>query len=364
MSVPEVRSDGDVAPELGSVAPVADPSRAARRPSRPTIEDVARLAGVSRGTVSRALNGGRNVRPAVLESVNDAIAALGYTVNQAARNLARGRTGSVAFVISERQEHLFEDPNWGVFVKVFSRELRPLGRHLLVTTAQDRSEEQLLGDYLTAGHVDGVLLALPYDDEPLLARLVASQLPTVVLGRPLGWEAAFSWVMIDEEEAAFEIVAHLVRSGRRRTATVTGPLDTSSGQGRLAGYRRALGMGYDPALVAHGDWSMQSGRLGAEQLLERGAEFDALFVGSDHMAIGAMQALREAGRRVPADVAVAGFDDSVAALMADPPLTTVRNPFEETAVEAVRILDDLMAGRGSGRRHVVLPTELVVRAST
>ncbi len=333
-----------------------------RRP-RPTIDDVARLAGVSRGTVSRALNGGRNVRPAVLASVNDAIAALDYTVNQAARNLARGRTGSVAFVISERQEHLFEDPNWGVFVKTFSRELRPLGRHLLVTTAQDTSEEQLLGDYLTAGHVDGVLLALPYDDEPLLSRLVASRLPTVVLGRPLGWEAAFSWVMIDEEQSAFDIVTHLLGTGRTRIATVTGPLHTSSGKGRLDGYARALGPSFDPVLVAHGDWSMHSGRLGTEQILERGVEFDALFVGSDHMAIGAMQALREAGRSVPADVAVAGFDDSVAALMADPPLTTVHNPFEETAVEAVRILDELMAGRQASPLHVVLSTELVVRSS-
>src|ERR1700691_3770016 len=116
---------------------------------RPTIEDVARLAGVSRGTVSRVLNGGRNVRPAVLDTVNAAIDALGYSVNQAARNLARGHTGSIAFVISDREERLFEDPNFGLFVRVFSRQLRANGRHLLMTTAQDEEEDNFLGDYLT-----------------------------------------------------------------------------------------------------------------------------------------------------------------------------------------------------------------------
>ena len=130
---------------------------------RPTIEDVARLAGVSRGTVSRVINGGRNVRPAVLDTVNAAIDALGYSVNQAARNLARGRTGSIAFVISDREERLFEDPNFGLFVRVFSRQLRANGRHLLMTTAQDEEEENFLGDYLTLGHVDGALLALTHE---------------------------------------------------------------------------------------------------------------------------------------------------------------------------------------------------------
>ena len=171
-----------------------------RRPrNRPTIEDVAELAGVSRGTVSRVLNGGRHVRPAVMASVNSAIEALGYSVNQAARNLAAGRTGSVAFVISEGQERLFEDPNFGMFVKVFTRELRLRGRHLLVTAAADHEEEAFLGNYLSSGHVDGALLALPRLGEPMLARLADSHLPLVVMGRPLGYEAALSWVAIDDE---------------------------------------------------------------------------------------------------------------------------------------------------------------------
>jgi DNA-binding LacI/PurR family transcriptional regulator len=330
---------------------------------RPTIEDVAQFAGVSRGTVSRVLNGGRHVRPSVVASVNDAIESLGYSVNQAARNLAAGRTGSVAFVVSEHQEHIFEDPNYVLFVSVFGKELRRRGRHLLLTAAEDTEEEIFIGDYLSAGHVDGALLALPHADEPLLARLAQSRLPLVVIGRPLGYEDELSWVAIDDGAAAYEMVGYLVGRGYSRIATVTGPLNTSGGRDRFEGYKRALGPAFLSPLVAEGDWSLESGRVGVEQILARVGEIDALFAASDLMCLGAMTALRKAGLRIPQDVAVAGFDDSVAATLADPPLTTVRHPCTEIALEALRILDDLMEGRSSRPEHVVLPTEFVPRRS-
>jgi len=309
------------------------------------------------------INGGRNVRPAVLDTVNAAIDALGYSVNQAARNLARGRTGSIAFVISEREERLFEDPNFGLFVRVFSRQLRKNGRHLLMTTAQDEEEENFLGTYLTAGHVDGALLALTHDEGPLLGQLLSNRLPLVVLGKPLGFEDAFSWVAIDDEQAAFTVVSYLAGRVDGTIATVTGPLHTSSGRERLDGYRRALGDQFLPGLVATGDWSLHSGRRGAEQLLARDPGLRGLFVASDLMAVGAIGALREAGRRVPEDVAVVGFDNSAAATMVEPALTTMRNPIEQTALEALQILDDQIAGRARRPVHVLLASELVERAS-
>ncbi len=205
----------------------AKPSPGMARPgqagNRPTIEDVAHLAGVSRGTVSRVLNGGPHVAPALVVRVKGAIEALGYSVNPAARNLAGGRTGSVAFVISEHQERLIEDPNFGTFVRVFARELRLQGRHLVVTAAQDQEEEAFLGDYLSAGHVDGALFALPHLGEPLLGRLADSRLPLVVMGRPLGYETELSWVANDDEAGARKMVGYLVGQGRSRIATVTGP---------------------------------------------------------------------------------------------------------------------------------------------
>ena len=309
------------------------------------------------------INGGRNVRPAVLDTVNAAIDALGYSVNQAARNLARGRTGSIAFVISEREERLFEDPNFGLFVRVFSRQLRKNGRHLLMTTAQDEEEENFLGTYLTAGHVDGALLALTHDEGPLLGQLLSNRLPLVVLGKPLGFEDAFSWVAIDDEQAAFTVVSYLAGRVDGAIATVTGPLHTSSGRERLDGYRRALGDQFLPGLVATGDWSLHSGRRGAEQLLARDPGLRGLFVASDLMAVGAIGALREAGRRVPEDVAVVGFDNSAAATMVEPALKTMRNPIEQTALEALQILDDQIAGRARRPVHVLLASELVERAS-
>ena len=334
-----------------------------RQAVRPTIEDVAQFAGVSRGTVSRVLNGGRNVRPAVVTLVNSAIETLGYSVNQAARNLAAGRTGSVAYVISEHQEHIFEDPNYVLFVSIFGRELRRQGRHLLLTAAEDTEEEIFVGNYLSAGHVDGALLALPHSDEPLLARLAQSRLPLVVIGRPLGYEEELSWVAIDDGAASFEIASYLVGRGYSRIATVTGPLNTSGGRDRFEGFKRALGPAFRPGLVAEGDWSLESGRLGAQKILARDGKVDALFAASDLMALGAMTALREAGRQVPRQVAVAGFDDSVAAGLADPPLTTMRHPVADIALEALRILDDLIEGRTSGPEHVLLPTEFVRRKS-
>jgi DNA-binding LacI/PurR family transcriptional regulator len=344
---------------------VATPPQRNAGPShrRPTIDDVARLAGVGRGTVSRVINGGHNVRPAVRDAVNQAIDTLGYSVNQSARNLARGHTGSIAFVISEREERLFEDPNFGLFARTFSRQLRHTGRHLLITTAGDEEEENSLGDYLTVGHVDGALLALTHDEEPLIPRLQTSRLPFVVLGKPLGFEKALSWVAIDDENAAFTVVSYLAGKVDGAIGTVTGPLQTSSGRERLDGYRRALGERYRPDLVATGDWSLHSGRYGAETLLRHHPELRGLFVASDLMAVGAIGALRAAGRRVPEDVAVVGFDDSAAATMVEPALTTIRNPIEQTALEALRILDDQIAGRAQPPVHLVLSSELVERSS-
>jgi DNA-binding LacI/PurR family transcriptional regulator len=345
----------------GGDQPVA--SKAQHRGARrPTIEDVARAAGVSRSTVSRVLNGGSHVSPEVMSEVTRAVSLLGYSVNQAARNLAAGRTGSVAFVISEQSEHLFGDPNFGVLVRVFSRELRSRGQHLLVTTAQDYGEEAFLADYLTAGHVDGALFALPREGERLLNR-VAHSLPVVVHGQPLGLEQEVSWVGVDDEAAAFEAVSYVLDQGRSRIGTITGPLNTSSGRHRLDGYLRAVGPDSPRDLVAIGDWSSTSGRLGAQQLLERHPDLDGLFVASDLMALDALGVLKESARRIPEDVAVVGFDDSTAAVRADPPLTTVHQSFEESAAESVRILSELIAGPGSGPQHVLMPFRLVRRSS-
>jgi len=326
--------------------------------------DVARQAGVSRATVSRVLNGGRSVTEAKVARVVEAVEALGFSVNETARHLRKGRTGSVAFVISEKHEQLFEDPNFGIRVKAFTQHLEKLGLHLSVSIAQDRQEEAFLGSYLTAGHVDGVLLAMVNEGDPLLAGLLEAGVPLVVLGRPPdGLEKTVPWAAMDDEVAAYEATCFLTGQGRRKVGTITGPLEGTSGQDRLKGYRRALGRSYRKGLVVSGDWSLESGWRGTEALLRRHADIDGLFVASDLMAAGAVKALKLAGRCVPLDVAVIGVDDSAAALATEPSLTTMRNPFEETAEAAVHLLYERMSGRPSGPRHLLLPSLLVRRGS-
>ena len=157
------------------------------------------------------------------------------------------------------------------------------------------------------------------------------------------------------------MTAYLRDAGRTRIAHIAGPQDTPGGTGRLAGYRDELGEAFDERLVAVGDYSRASGAAAMTELLEGGADFDAVFVANDLMAAGALEVLASAGRRVPQDVAVAGFDDSPVATQTDPPLTTMRQPFERIAHEMVRVLLEMIEGRSPAR--VALPTELVVRGS-
>jgi DNA-binding LacI/PurR family transcriptional regulator len=155
---------------------------------------------------------------------------------------------------------------------------------------------------------------------------------------------------------------HLLERGRTRIATITGPMDTPGGTIRLAGFRAELGEQFDESLVAHGDYSRLSGERAMRELLERRLDLDAVFVASDLMAAGALTVLREAGRRVPEDVAVGGFDDSGLAATLVPPLTTIRQPLERISAEMVRLLLEVIDGQEPAA--ITLPTTLVVREST
>jgi DNA-binding LacI/PurR family transcriptional regulator len=196
-------------------------------------------------------------------------------------------------------------------------------------------------------------------------RLVKARIPVVACGEPLGQGSKIAYVAADETGGAREMVRHLVGTGRRRIATITGPLDTPGGVQRLDGYRRELaasGLPADEALIAEGDYSRTGGEAAMTALLGRAPDLDAVFVASDLMAQGALVALERAGRSVPHDVAVGGFDDSPAALATRPPLTTIRQPFDRISAEMVRLLMGCIAGDGPSA--VILPTELVRRESS
>jgi DNA-binding LacI/PurR family transcriptional regulator len=338
---------------------------AARGRTRPpTIHDVAREAGVSRGTVSRVLNGGHNVSPEALKAVNAAIRKTGYVVNRHARSLVTQRSDSVAFLLTEPQDKFFEDPNFNQLLRGCTTALAKADIPLLLMIAGNEEERRRIGRYITAGHVDGVLLVSSHTGNPMIEQLTSAGMPVVCCGKPLGHLGTVPHVAADDRDGARQMVQHLIGLGRRRIATVTGPLDTPGGVDRLSGYREVLaeqGLGLDPALVAEGDYSRAGGERAMARLLEQAPDLDAVFIASDLMADGALAVLEGAGRRVPEDVAVGGFDDSSIAAAARPPLTTIRQPWERISAEMVRLLLSLIAGEPPA--SVILPTELVRRAS-
>jgi DNA-binding LacI/PurR family transcriptional regulator len=329
---------------------------------RPTIKDVAAVAGVSRGTVSRVLNGGHWVSPEALTAVQAAIKSTGYAANRHARSLVTGRANSVAFLLTEPQQLLFEDPNFSVLLRGAADALAKRDMPLLLMVAGTAEERRRVTDYVTAGHVDGVLLISSHAGNPVVGALLRDGVPTVACGTPLGYEGKIGYVAADDVAGAREMVRHLRDTGRQRIATITGPLDTPGGVQRLQGYRDELGDAYDESLVAHGDYSRLGGQRAMADLLERRPDIDAVFVASDLMAAGALATLAGQGRRVPDDVAVGGFDDSYLAATLTPALTTMRQPFERISSEMVRLLGDVINGEQPAA--VILPTTLVRRDST
>jgi DNA-binding LacI/PurR family transcriptional regulator len=335
--------------------------------SAPTLEQVAALAGVSRATVSRVVNGSPGVSPVVRAQVERAVAKLGYVPNRAARSLVTRRADSVALVVSEPHARFFSEPFFAGMVRGVSGALAATGVQLLLLIARDLPDRGRLERYVVGGHVDGVLLASVHGDDPLPATLERAGVPAVLVGRGVDRGGLTSYVDADNRGGARAAVAHLASRGRRRIATITGPLDMGVGLDRLDGYRDGLaaaGLDPGPGLVEPGDFTEEGGAAATARLLDRpGPPFDAIFAASDLMAAGALRALRAAGRRVPEDVAVVGFEDSAVARYAQPPLTTVRQPIEEMGRQATRLLLAKVAGEAGGM-HLILDTELVERAST
>jgi DNA-binding LacI/PurR family transcriptional regulator len=332
----------------------------------PTLEEVAALAGVSRATVSRVVNGSPKVSPAVRAQVERAVAKLGYVPNRAARSLVTRRADSVALVVSEPHTRLLSEPFFAGTVRGVSAALAETGVQLLLLIDHDPPDRGRLERYVVGGHVDGVLLASVHGDDPLPGILERAGVPAVLVGRPAGTGPA-SYVDADNRGGARQAVDHLARRGRRRIAAIAGPQDMGVGQDRLDGYRdglQAAGLAGDGDLVEEGDFTEEGGAAAMARLLARpGRPVDAVFAASDLMAAGALRALRAAGRRVPDDVAVVGFEDSAVARYTQPPLTTVRQPIEEMGRQATRLLLAKVAGEAAGM-HLVLDVELVVRAST
>lgn len=331
-----------------------------------TIEDVARLAGVSRATASRVVNDSPKVSPEARAAVQAAIVKLGYIPNRAARSLMTRRSDSIGVVIMEPAGSLFADPFFGNLLVGISDVLAARDIQLVLLMAQTAREEARVEQYLEAGHVDGAILVGPRGTDPMPERLDMSGVPIVLSGRQLGG-GSISHVDSDNRGGALMAVRHLIERGRRSIATVHGTIDMSSGLDRLEGYRQALreaGLGLDPGLEMAGNYHPVTAADAMRELLQRRPGLDAVFAASDSMAAAVIRVLQENGRRVPEDVAVVGFDDSPVALTTRPALSTVRQSIAAMGSEMARLLLRRIDDPYGEPSQVVFDTELVVRESS
>ncbi len=346
------------------------PSAAHR--STTTLEDVARVAGVSRATVSRVINGVRNVDPAIQESVRLAIAHIGYVPNGAARSLVTRRAGSLALIISgagadqsdgAARTEVFADPFFGRVVSGVFTAMRPQGLHpVLMLADTPEAREQALG-YLRQGNADGAMVVSTHAQDPLPALLLAAGIPTVLFGRP-DRPLPVSCVDVDNRDGGALAAERLHAQGCRRAVCIAGPSEVRAARERLAGFHETMdrhGFPHRPYLEA--DFTQADGERAMTRLLADHPDLDGVFAANDLMAQGALAVLREHGRRVPQDVPVVGFDDSIAATAGRPQLTTVRQPVEEMAAEMTRLLLDHLARPERGAMSVIFDPVLVVRQS-
>ncbi|WP_229070488.1 LacI family DNA-binding transcriptional regulator [Actinoplanes sp. DH11] len=288
------------------------------------------------------------------------MAATGYAPNQHARRLAGARPGTVAFLHCVSGDRLLADANVNALLLDC---LRTLGERdiMMVTPVAGDGPPDAATHTLAARLDDPVLMFSAPRACTAVDDLLDRQVPVMACGTPLGHERRVSYVSTDDRDGAQQIVTHLRQRGRRRIATITGPMDLPGGVQRLAGYRDAIGT-FDPALVVHGDYTYAGGLAATEQLLRRAPDLDAIFAASDVMAAGALAACAQAGRLVPDDIAVAGYDDAAIAARTTPKLTTVRIPWHRYAGQLTSQL--LRRFDGDDPSGVIMPVELVVRGST
>jgi DNA-binding LacI/PurR family transcriptional regulator len=304
------------------------------------------------------------VSPQARRSVERAVSKLGYVPNQAGRALATGRSDAVALVAPTT--FLFGDPFMTRLISGVNDVLSSREMQLVLLTAQSAADADRVEHYVAAGHADGVLLVSLPTSHPMAGRLASRGFPVVACGPPSDSELV-SHVDVDNVAGAARAVAHLVAGGRRSIATITGRQDMPAGHDRLVGYRKGLqtaGIAYDETLTETGDFTREGGARAMRLLLGKHPRLDAVFAASDMMAEAALQTLAEAGRRVPEDVAMIGFDDHPLAATLEPPLSSVRQPIEEMGREMARLLIDSIQSPDRQPRNVILSTRLEVRASS
>ncbi|MBV7335699.1 LacI family transcriptional regulator [Chloroflexi bacterium TSY] len=342
--------------------------------SKLTLEQVAKLAGVSRSTVSRVVRNQASVRPEVRERIQKVIQETGYQPHPAAQMLAGQSTNIIGLVIGEPTEVIFDNAFFPRLIQGVAEGANQLDLTLTLFLFHDKSEETKLTRRILQNQLlDGLIVSGTYTDDPFINLLAENNLPFIVVGRHENPTVPF--IDVDNVRGAETAVTHLIELGYRRIGTITGHMKNRAALDRLVGYKQALVMhGYevDEFLIGYGDFTKQSGFNVMLQLLEQ--KVDAVFAASDSMAVGAIDALKESGVRVPQEIAIVGYDDSVEATSVTPALTTMRQPVRQSGMMAVEklfaIIDkkqqrkEISANHDKELNQIYLPAELIVRASS
>ncbi len=317
---------------------------------------------MSHGTVSRVINAERYVSDDARRSIEAAIAKVGYVRNRAARNLKTQRSHAVGLIVHEPHSLFLEDPNIGAILLGINSALSDADYQLVSLVIDSERDSERVAEYLRGGFVDGVVIVSARSGDPIAHAVASLGIPAAFVGHPADI-SGIPYVGIDNVEAARAITTRLIATGRSRIGMIASALDRDSGQDRLLGFKTALGDAFDPDLVVdYPLYSFGAGLEGMARLLEVDPAIDGVFAASDAIAAGALDALRTAGRRVPEDVGIVGFDDSAWAQRCQPRLSTVRQPAADLGrTAAARLLAQLGGEETLG--GTLLDTSIVWRDS-
>lgn len=327
------------------------------------LEDIAKKAGVSRSTVSRVVNNQLNVSDKVRQRVLKVIQETGFSPNAAARTLVSQRSNTIGLVLPHSVSTFFTDPYYPHLIKGISLACNHYDFTLALFVAGSREyQEKILPRLSSPGFLDGIIVQSGHQaDQSIIMELVKTNIPVLVAGRPL-YEDQICFIEIDNVAASEKAVHHLIQTGYKYIATITGPLSSTVGNDRLAGYKKALessSLRSNPALIMESDFTEAGGYTAMQKLLP--LKPDAIFAASDMMAIGAIRAIRDAGLKVPDNIAIVGFDDLPIPAVSEYQLTTIHQPVVQFGYKAVETLMELIESNTAVVKQVMLDTELIVR---
>jgi LacI family transcriptional regulator len=332
-----------------------------KRKSKITIHDVAAEAGVSFGTVSRVINNDVHVKEETRQRVWEVVNKLNYVANRQARSLAGGKTNSIGVLVPDLGTGYI-----GEIVRGIDAELSLGGMDLIVyTTHRTPTKEANYVANLASGMVDGLLLVLPREPQDLIKTMEDRNFPFVLIDHQ-GTDEDCPAVGAANWSGGYNATEHLIELGHKRIGHITGSMDLGCSVDRLAGYQSALRTYHleeDPALVYEGDFAQPDGYVGTLALLDLPIPPTAIFAANDVMAMGAMDAVRHRGLRVPEDISIVGFDDIPQASLVRPALTTINQPLEKMGRVATQILLNMLDEPENQKTRIELPTHLVIRDS-